>query len=710
MNGMPPIGPVVKRNLWNALLTFTAVVGASYTYLKVTTPQYEGSVRLILDDRRLSVSELGQAIAANPTPGNANPIATQAELITSERVLKRAVRLLAAAGLGDKAPDASTIATALKVKIVPATNILEVYYSNPNPKVVAAVLNAVSEATVQESGESIRQQASSVRQFVEARVPSQQEALEKAELAESQFKESNGIVSLEDQDKSLVNSLSSVEDQVRTLSAELSQSQRKSGQLQSIIGINNVESAYLTSRAGQDDELKALRTKLTDLEAQVIDARSRLGDQNPDLLALVQKRDETRTLYVQSLTRILPTSSSVSSDRLATDDLSRGLISTYITGTVEQNALSDKLRTLRSQQEPLRSRLASLPAKQRVLSSLARQREQEALTLKTLQSKLEEARIAEAQLISNVRVVGRASVPTKPANPKPAAALLLGLIAGLSSAIGVILLGELLNTKVGSASEVGSQLKLPVLGVLPRRLPLQADRLNGFLNNPDATEPYRRILKTLELSSKGPLKSVLVSSSIAGEGKSSVAAYLAIVAAMMSRRTLLIDADLNQPLQHHFFDLPQQPGLTDVVESESELLNSIVQSTPISNLHVLTQGRWLSRPAQVLEADAMRTLMKTAINDYDLVIVDTSPIARFADAMTLSAYTDGVVLVVRPEFTSKSAALQSIADLQISGANILGAIVNPMPDPSRINRIPSSPSLDSTNKRLPSPNSLPFSV
>ena len=707
MNGMPPIAPVIKRNLWNALLTFTAVVGASYVYLKVTPQVYEGSVRLILDDRRLSVSEIGQAIASNPTPGNANPIATQAELITSERVLKRANLLLTASGLTEKAPEPGEIASALKVKIVPATNILEVYYSNRDPKVVAAVLNAIAQATVQESGDAIRQQASSVRQFVEARVPRQEEALEKAELAESQFKEANGIVAIEDQDKNLVNSLSAVEDQARVLSAQLSEAQRKSGQLRGIIGVDNVQAAYITSRAGQDEELKALRAKLTDLETQVIDARSRLGDQNPDLLALVQKRDETRTLYSQRLARVVPNASAVPTNSLATDDLSRGLIATYITGAVEQNAMIDKLRALRSQQEPLRSRLATLPAKQRVLTSLARQREQEALTLKMLQSKLEEARIAEAQLISNVRMVGQATVPSTPASPKPSVALLLGLIAGSVSAIAIILLSELLNTKIGSAAEVESQLKLPVLGILPRRLALQPSRLNGFLNNSAAIEPYRRILKTLELGNKDALRSILVSSSIGGEGKSSVAAHLAIVSAMMSRRTLLIDADLSRPLQHYFFELSQQPGLTDVV-SESIPLDSIVQPTTIANLNVLTQGQWLNRPAQVLEADAMKALIHTAMKDYDLVIIDTSPVTRFADAMTLSEHTDGVVLVVRPEFTPKSAALQSIADLQKSGAKILGTIVNPTPDSSRIHGFPSSPSLDSSNKRFPSP--LPSSV
>lgn len=682
MNGMPSITPVIKRNFWNALATFGAVVGASALYLRFTPPMYESSARLILDERRVSVSELGQALAANSTPGDASPIATQAELITSERILKRAIGLLNPRGASEQPlPSVGEVGGSLRVKIVPATNILELSYKSPDPKLAAEVLNAVSQAMVQESGESIRQQASSVREFVETRVPQQQANLEQAELAESRFKEANGIVGLEAQDTSLINSLTAVEDQGRTLTAQLKEAQRKSGLLQGVIGVNNVQTAYLASRAGQDDQLKTLRGKLTDLETQVIDTRSRLGDQHPDLLALTQKRDETRSLYSQSLSRIVPAQQGLAAGKVAADDLSRTLISTYITGEVERSALLDKLKAVQDQQQPLRDRLATLPAKQRILTSLIRRREQEAATLKLLQNKLEEARIAEAQLVSNVRIVGLAGVPNSPSSPKALLTLMLSSIMGAALAIGVILLGELLNGKIGSAAEAESQLKLPVLGVLPDRLPaLRGGQLERFLNNSAAVEPYRRLLKTLELNSGKPLKSILITSSVSGEGKSDVAARLAMVAAMLSRRTLLIDADLSHPLQHQFFDVSDQPGLTDAV-SENASLQSVVQPTAIENLDLLPHGQWFNRPAQVLEASAMKTLMMNAMSQYDLVIIDTSPVSRYADAMTLNEYTDGMVLVVRPEFTPKAIALQTTADLQKSGSSVLGTVVTATPDP-----------------------------
>jgi capsular exopolysaccharide synthesis family protein len=287
--------------------------------------------------------------------------------------------------------------------------------------------------------------------------------------------------------------------------------------------------------------------------------------------------------------------------------------------------------------------------------------------------------------------------------------LILGTAAGLVAAIGIVILSEMLNNKINSAAEVESQLKLPVLGTLPNRLLIEPGHLDRFLNNAAAIEPYRRLLKTLELSSKEQLKSILISSSVAGEGKSHVSAHLAIVAAMLSRRTLLIDADLEHPLQHQFFNLPAHPGLTDAVSEDTPLL-SVVQSSVVAGLDVLTHGQWLNHPAQILEAVAMKKLMNEAMAHYDLVIVDTSPISQYMDAMTLSKHTDGVVVVVRPGFTPKAIALRTVEDLQKSGSSVLGAVLNVNPDPIKNDQLSTTATFDSTNKGFLGRKSLQSSI
>jgi polysaccharide biosynthesis transport protein len=673
MNEMPLLPIVIKRNLWNALAAFASAIGASLVYLVVTQPLYQASSRLMLDERRTSVSELGRNLAAAPVPGNANPIATQAELVTSKQLLVRSLSLIQNIDRVQKPlPTADEVKGQLQVKILPATNILEVIYQHPDAR-----------ATVQESGESIRREAFSVRQFIESQIPQQEGKLQRAEAEESKFKASRGVISIDTQSNSIVASLTAIEDQERTLVAQLQESQLKNKRLQRVTGVDGVESAYISSRVGQDEELKDLRRRLSEMDAQVADKRSRLADQNPEMLDLVQKRDETRALYVQKLARVNPRNQAISGT-MASDDLSRNLMATYIAGEVDRSAMSEKLKALENQRKSLQASIAQLPTVQRILNTLVRRRETEAETLKLLKNNLEQARIAEAQLVSNVRIIGLATPPPSPNSPKARSILLLGAAFGFVSAIFVVLLGEMLRNNVGSAREAETQLKLPLLSTLPRlSSELDQEFLESFLDNSIAIEPYRKLLKTLESSSDNKLQAILLSSIVEEEGKSNVAARLASVAAMLSRRTLLIDADLSRPLQQSFFNLPAIPGLIDVVSGNVPLL-SAVKSTRITNLDVLTTGQWPKRPAQVLEATAMQTLLTEAKNLYDLVIIDSSAVSLYSDAMALSQQTNGLVLVVRPEITPKAIALQTIAELNGCGTKILGMVINETPDVVKI--------------------------
>jgi polysaccharide biosynthesis transport protein len=684
MNEMPLLPIVIKRNLWNALAAFASAIGASLVYLVVTQPLYQASSRLMLDERRTSVSELGRNLAAAPVPGNANPIATQAELVTSKQLLVRSLSLIQNIDRVQKPlPTADEVKGQLQVKILPATNILEVIYQHPDPRVAAEVVNAIARATVQESGESIRREAFSVRQFIESQIPQQEGKLQRAEAEESKFKASRGVISIDTQSNSIVASLTAIEDQERTLVAQLQESQLKNKRLQRVTGVDGVESAYISSRVGQDEELKDLRRRLSEMDAQVADKRSRLADQNPEMLDLVQKRDETRALYVQKLARVNPRNQAISGT-MASDDLSRNLMATYIAGEVDRSAMSEKLKALENQRKSLQASIAQLPTVQRILNTLVRRRETEAETLKLLKNNLEQARIAEAQLVSNVRIIGLATPPPSPNSPKARSILLLGAAFGFVSAIFVVLLGEMLRNNVGSAREAETQLKLPLLSTLPRlSSELDQEFLESFLDNSIAIEPYRKLLKTLESSSDNKLQAILLSSIVEEEGKSNVAARLASVAAMLSRRTLLIDADLSRPLQQSFFNLPAIPGLIDVVSGNVPLL-SAVKSTRITNLDVLTTGQWPKRPAQVLEATAMQTLLTEAKNLYDLVIIDSSAVSLYSDAMALSQQTNGLVLVVRPEITPKAIALQTIAELNGCGTKILGMVINETPDVVKI--------------------------
>ncbi len=686
---------LLKRHALPACATLCAVVGAALFYGQKAPQVYETSARLLLDDRTKSISELGRNLAKIPdnVPGGSTAIATQAELVKSERVIKRALASILPPGQPEDPSRKLTIgdlSKSLKIKILPATNLLEVTYQNNNPELVAQVLNAVAEATVQEDAASNRREASTVREFREKKVPAQQSKVLEAEAIESRYRQGTGVVALENQTQSLVTSLADVETQERAVIAQLREASTKGALLQQVTGVQNPQAAYAATRVGQDEQLKALRLRLAEVESKVIETRSRLGDQHPDLLAVVEQRDELNKLYADRSAQVLPEGQSQPpNSQAATDEVSRGILSQYINGEVDRTALEQKLTTLQAAKANLQARIASIPEKQQGLTAVTRQREETSASLKGIQSKLEEARVAEAQLISNIRILDRAVAPQISSSPKQPVILAVAIVAGLILAIGLSLLMELIDNTLRDPKEFAAQANVRILGKLPK-LPFKPTygRIDQFLDMPHLVEPYRMLLKTIDrslspqqLSQSKPSKIILVSSVMEGEGKSKLVAYLGAVAATLSYRTLIIDTDFQQAMQHTLLGVSVTPGLSNAIVRNVALQDAI-QSTAIDNLFLLPYGELPKRPATVMESPEMANLFETVGQDFDLVLVDTTILSRSVDAVTLSPYTSGLILSIRPEHTRRDLLKQLLQDLKDNQIEPLGLVVNQNTDPS----------------------------
>ncbi len=676
---------VLKRRSLPALATFAAVIGGAIAYLAVTPRQYEASARLILDDKGVSVSDLGRNLTqlSSGTSGGASPLADQAELIKSQRVLKRALTKAFPSNNGNSPQSKLTIkdlSQGLRVKIIPATNILEVSYQSKDPVLAAQVPNAVSQAMVDESQEAIRREAASVGKFLATEaLPEARARLKDADADETNYRHKNGIVSFDQQSSSLVNSLAAVQNQERTLSAQLQEAQARDASLRKVTDAKALNSAYATVRGGQDEQLKALRNRLTEAETKLIEARVHYTEDHPVVQGLISQRDSLRKLYIEQLNRVSPGNQGVSPSTVAGDQISQDLTSKLIVNEIERSAIENQLKAVQAQQVTLQAQLSQLPLKQQPLTELTRKHQEASDILKLLQGKYEEARIAEAQQVGNIRIIEASQIPTLPTSPKRTAVLAVATAFGTILATGVVLLLELMDNTLHDASEAEELLNLPFLGVLPK-LPAKTlilEPSEGFLDNVSLVEPYRMLFKTLEFRSPAQLRLIVVSSTISGEGKSVIVSHLAAVSAMLSWRTLIIDADLRRPVQHTLFNLTPKPGITDVLDNNRSLVEA-VQPTDIENLDVLTCGELQSRPSQLLESIAMKSLMEEAAQEYDLVIVDTSPLSASADASCLGRHSDGMILVTRPGFTLKEVLSRAVSELTQNRIPILGVVVNGM--------------------------------
>ena len=300
--GISSLLAVSKRRSLPAVATFAAAIGGAVAYLAVTPRLYEASARLMLDDRRVSVSDLGRDLTqpSSGAPPGVSPLANEAELVKSQRVLERAIAIVKSQSQSGSRKSTLTtgdLSKGLKVKIVPATNILELSYQNKNPQVAAKALNAVSQAMVEDNIKTISSEATKIREFLQKEVPNARQQLLEAEAAENRYRRQSGIVSFDDQTKSLVQSLATLEDQERMVGSQLREARSRDASLRQITDTSSLNKAYATVRSGQDEELKKLRARLSELEAKLIEARLHYTDSHPTVIELRAGNETPCVLY-----------------------------------------------------------------------------------------------------------------------------------------------------------------------------------------------------------------------------------------------------------------------------------------------------------------------------------------------------------------------------------------------------------------------------
>lgn len=181
------------------------------------------------------------------------------------------------------------------------------------------------------------------------------------------------------------------------------------------------------------------------------------------------------------------------------------------------------------------------------------------------------------------------------------------------------------------------------------------------------------------------MKTLVVTSSGPGEGKSTTSANLAVVFANSGKKVLLVDADLRRPSVALTFHLPNINGLTNLLGSKEKNIQECVVETMIDNLWVMTSGPKPPNPSEMLDSNRMIDIIAELKKQYDLIIFDTPPVASVTDAQILSAKTDGVVLVVRERKTIKKDLLKAKKLLAIAKANILGIVYNGVKKSSEYN-------------------------
>jgi capsular exopolysaccharide synthesis family protein len=290
----------------------------------------------------------------------------------------------------------------------------------------------------------------------------------------------------------------------------------------------------------------------------------------------------------------------------------------------------------------------------------------------------EQVRIAEAQSSSNVIPVKRATPPDRPIRPNTLLNTSVAGMLGLVLAITGIFIRETLDDTLKSPDDVTRQLGLPILGLIAH---IEAEEdlellITASQPRSPVAEAFRSLRTNIQYAGVDRvLKTILITSPSPEDGKSTVASNLAVAVAQNNRRVVLMEGDLRHPAAHKRLGLPNETGISALFVEPLEYLDSVMQKTHVPGLSLLSSGGTPPNPSELLDSERARRILDSVGRQADVVLIDAPPVMAVADAVILSPYVDGVLLVVRMGKTRVAASRQALEQLQRVGANVIGVVI-----------------------------------
>lgn len=309
--------------------------------------------------------------------------------------------------------------------------------------------------------------------------------------------------------------------------------------------------------------------------------------------------------------------------------------------------------------------------------------------------------VSGAGIKSNIRITDYSALPRIPVAPKRTQNILLSFLLSLVGGVGLALFIDYINNKIESVEDIDRYLHVPVLGVIPvfplegkERQRVLGDSNSGHKqlvgvqgvkskgtalieidNSSSIAESYRQLRTAVLLSSASHApRTILVTSSQPAEGKTTTSTNLAISLSQTGASVLIVDCDLRRPRLHKVFGVKNSRGLSNYLSGTGEIASLVQPALP--NLFVLPVGPLPPNPAELLGSNRMKQTIELLQNSFDYVILDSPPVASFADSLILSAMVEGVILVVKAGLTSREVANRTKTHLQTVGAKVLGAVIN----------------------------------
>jgi len=567
------------------------------------------------------------------------------------------------------APYVDSLQGMLDVEQVKKTRLIDIQASHTDPGVATKVVNATADAFALWNLEVKTKTNTIAGTYLQKRIAELQAQIRNGEEQLVNYAQSHEIISLDASQNTVVERLTG-------LNRVLLEAENERNLAEAAYRASLLPGAAEATAEVTDKSIAELKTKLTDLKqkrAQLLltdtDESPELKDANQQITTLEKQLEETRGGATKVITVNLETNYRKALDR---EKALRDSFNKQRAETVAQNQAAINYNILKQEIETNKSLLEGL---------MQRSKEND---------------VTMAGTPNNIHVVDYAAVPKGPVGPRRMQAVFLALALALAFGVGLALFLEYLDDTVKDPSDIESGLRLPSLAIIPiagkttqRFLPIsRALQRNGkggpelLINatGPSAqAEAYKHLRTSILLSTPGrPPRTLLVTSSVPAEGKTTTAVNTATVLAQTGARVLIIDADMRRPRLHQVFGLSNEGGLSAILSSENteaEILAKIDQYQE-TNIYLLSSGTIPPNPAELLGSSQMKRLLDIASKTFTHIVIDSPPIASFTDGVLIASLVDGVILVVHGGKTSRQVVKRSRQTLNEIGAKIIGVVLN----------------------------------
>jgi capsular exopolysaccharide synthesis family protein len=670
---------IVTKRKWLIASIALAAVALNATRTLMMTPLYSASTRIQIDREAPNIIDKGKITYADVW--DTNFIKTQLELLQSRAIAERAASKLNLAEDSDffrprneslttrtrngvaslfsspanpsrSKPSKSDLERAaagiiqgnVAVRPVGASSIVDISYSDPNPERAQRVVMAYVESFIDSTIDKRFEANAYAKTFLDNQLKQLKLRLEESEKTLLDFAEKEQIVTVTEKSSISDNNLAAANAALGGLISDRIKNENLWRQVEGTSEINLPQ--LLTNSV-----IEGLRARRGALVTEYEEKLQTFKPSYPDMVQISNKIKETdRQLAAEVKT------------------IRESLKGAYESALAQENEMKLRIAALKSDVIDLQKRSVQY-------NILKREVDTNRDLYNGLLQRYKEVDVAGGVQANNVFIVERAEVPGGPSSPNLSRALMLALCFGLGSGFALAYVLEHLDETIHGPEEMEEALGLATLGVIP--MAATDVRAEGELSNPRSTlsEAYRSLCTSLQFATEAGLpKTIVVTSSGPGEGKSLTSVALARHFATMGLKVLLIDADLRNSSLHKKLDLDNTTGLTNYLTGACRPPEAF-QKTTLPTLAFMSSGPLPPNAAELLAGSRMVSLLTTGLEVFDLIIVDGPPVMGLADAAILSNTAQATVFVVGAGQAKTSLVRGALRRLHLARAPIIGAVL-----------------------------------